>query len=199
MEQRPGLDLDQALMSVGLGWSALVWSGWELIHDAGGVVTSVGRSNGLLRFYYLMPPAVPQVVYDALRVLEADSSYRCEICGGPGSPYPNQDTTVIHLLPALRDVRITCPDHTARRRAGEDWSEMVAEIARMAEQTQDLLGLAESEPEPAPRLYLEEEKFDLDTWRRLAGIEDNPDTSDWGVGWSVERDLEDEEEDYRTF
>ena len=199
MEQRPGLDLDHALTSVGPGWSPLVWSGWDLIHDAGGVVTSVGRTNGLLRFYYLMPPAVPQVVYDTLRVLEADSSHRCEICGGPGSAYPNQDTTVIHLLPALQEVRITCPDHTARRRAGDDWSEMVAEIARMEEQTHNLLNLVESEFESEPGHYLEEEKFDLETWRRLAGIKDEPDTCDWGVGWSVERDLEDEEEDFLPF
>ena len=196
MEQRPGLDLDQALAAVGPGWSPLVWSGWELIHDAGGVMTSLGRQNGALRFFYLLPCGVPRVVDDRIGELESDSTYRCEICGSLGSPYPNEDTEVIGLLPPLHEVRITCLWHTARRSAGEDWNEMVAEIARRELRGADRLGL---DPEPEPQLYLEEEKFDLETWRRLAGIRDEPDSGDWGVGWSQDRDREDEDEEFLLF
>ena len=195
MEESKGLDLDQAMGSVGPGWGSLVWNAWELIRGAGGWVTSVREKWGCLRVYYILPTGISTKTHELLDELESHSENTCEVCGNPGTQYPplNEDT---RFLPEhQRRVKTTCPRHTMMRMEGMAWPEILhrASIERLARGIPELPPKAEDGLEP--QLYLEEEPFEITEWKRKAGIRDEPDTSDWAVSWSLERDLEDEEGD----
>lgn len=128
-----GYSREEALASVGAGWSDLVGRAWDAVTDAGGRVSQVKEKFGSLRLYHSLvgpfridvhPPVVGAGSYQIgpstelsalLNEIEAASLRTCERCGAAG------EQTATHWVKAL------CAEHAASWSTGDtQWDPAVS-------------------------------------------------------------------------
>lgn len=78
-----GYTLEQALESVGPGWSELVRGFFQACQDAGVQVVQVKEKFGGLRIY---TDKSPKYIWDLIADIETKSYKTCEVCGKRGKP-----------------------------------------------------------------------------------------------------------------
>lgn len=84
-EAFPGVTLNEARGSVGLGWQRLGEEAWRTIDEASCRIRQIKEKFGSLRVYYDRVDAeVEAAVRQRIGALEQESRRVCEWCGAPG-------------------------------------------------------------------------------------------------------------------